>query len=613
MTAKSIPELDLLAPRDPALDDNSDAWPELSLSNVSVYLPNDPNTPASLLHASAYYPLTLTGALEPLPKEQAHLLRQPTLKRAPTIDVSEVKTYSYGQYENGDIGFWAAGKAGWHQIKPARSYRAVFNEMIEGVRTLYFLADAYRQPRRRGKGKISSQVAQLGHDELFAKMAAEMDGLAKSIELAQERIYKHREFLFSSMLSGKEGLDWSKNPMYLHLCTKFPGDYRIVSERLLGPQAKTRRPAKTSQQYARPPSVSSKTSSLKRKRGRPPKNRPNDAISIGSSSAASSAMNYAQLATEDARPAITPLTTLKASQRTRQDSSVSLASIAETPEQESQPKPLGTRQYRDRFYSGFTDCNCAIIGYSRLSSLNQHIDREHAGEVPARPASEDIATPMRDSDEEPPHRAQKGRSALRPKASKANKGAYGGGKAPIEMAGDSDDTAEQSRSPTAAGKRKFSEASNNRHRRRRSSKQDLDEGIDMASSPAPSDSSSAVAGAPTSPPSELARRLKHEPDQIQEDTWLCALDGCTHKVYLASKPDSQRLIREHYALHAYDDDQRVQMVKRLQEPSLPVNHLMERVRLQAKADGFPGSRYAGMGLGGANEVSRFPALPVLRY
>lgn len=114
-----------------------------------------------------------------------------------------------------------------------------------------------------------------------------------------------------------------------------------------------------------------------------------------------------------------------------------------------------------------------------------------------------------------------------------------------------------------------------------------------------SPSSEEVAGSPASDAvpgatdTELPLRLNHERDPIQEDTWVCALDGCTHKVYAASLPESQKLIREHYALHAYDDDDRVQMVKKLQAPSLPVNHLMEKVRIQARLEGFPGSRVAG--------------------
>ncbi|RMZ16423.1 hypothetical protein D0860_01034 [Hortaea werneckii] len=72
--------------------------------------------------------------------------------------------------------------------------------------------------------------------------------------------------------------------------------------------------------------------------------------------------------------------------------------------------------------------------------------------------------------------------------------------------------------------------------------------------PTPSTSSSSPPTSP--PPTSDPSQLNHTADPLQENTWTCALDGCTHKIYLASEPGSQRLIREHYKLHAYDDDER---------------------------------------------------------
>lgn len=146
----------------------------------------------------------------------------------------------------------------------------------------------------------------------------------------------------------------------------------------------------------------------------------------------------------------------------------------------------------------------------------------------------------------------------------------------------------------------------------------------MPSSPASSDAVSGADAAETPPPApadaseaDLAIRLNHHPDPLQQDTWICALEGCMHKVYLASKPDSQQLIKDHFRLHIFDDDERVKLVKKLQAPSLPVRHLMERVRLQAAVDGIgpstAGGSYVGPGgiLGSQVAGSRFPD-PVLR-
>ncbi|KAI7307059.1 hypothetical protein KC326_g7716, partial [Hortaea werneckii] len=119
--------------------------------------------------------------------------------------------------------------------------------------------------------------------------------------------------------------------------------------------------------------------------------------------------------------------------------------------------------------------------------------------------------------------------------------------------------------------------------------------------PTPSTSSSSP---PTSPPPPTSdpSQLSHTADPLQENTWTCALDGCTHKVYLASDPASQRLIRDHYKLHAYDDDERVRLVGRLQAPSLPVGHLMERVRLVARRrDGGRGEEDGSGEVGGGAE------------
>lgn len=149
------------------------------------------------------------------------------------------------------------------------------------------------------------------------------------------------------------------------------------------------------------------------------------------------------------------------------------------------------------------------------------------------------------------------------------------------------------------GKRKHAQEDSRRPHKRRSSESpdaededaeeeegggDDDEGIDIPASPADD--------------------VPDNPDPVQENTWVCALAGCTHKVYLSHLPASQKLIREHYALHAYDDDERVRMVKRLAQPSLPIGHLMEKVRGQARMEGFPDSTVA---------VSRFGDGVTQRY
>jgi hypothetical protein len=62
------------------------------------------------------------------------------------------------------------------------------------------------------------------------------------------------------------------------------------------------------------------------------------------------------------------------------------------------------------------------------------------------------------------------------------------------------------------------------------------------------------------------------------DVWHCPVDGCMHKTYAASEPSSQLLIARHSQTHDFDHDERVQLVRRMEAPYLPVNRLMDRVR-----------------------------------
>jgi hypothetical protein len=542
MTTKAIPEADILAPRDPALENNSDDWPEFELKDVRVNLPEDASQLTSLLDAAAHYPLTLTGHLEPLPKGQTHLQIQTTSKRAPLIEVTGVRTFSYGQFEDGNIGLWAGGKAGWFALKPARAYKSIWSGMVESVNTFYWIVDAYREKRRSGMGKTAQVLPDYTVEELFDKYADEVLEDAKGGKEAAQVIHEQRSFLLASMLAGKEGISWTKNPLYQHLSQQFPEDHALVKARLTGHAPPARN--------ARQASVNSEASNLKRKRGRPAKERSQDIAS------------------------------------TREESVTEETIGAE--ESQQTVKPAASRRSR------------------------------RGRESPSTETSEaETRTPLHNNNDAV-RKSMKGRSVLRPKAMKAGKSASKGGKAPVL---DFDDNTEEedlaALSPTAA-KRRHSHTKA-RGSNQRIPKHDVDEGIDIPSSPTtgdpPSTPSDVGAGAlddsdDEAPGTDLAVRLKHEPDPIQEDTWVCALDGCSHKVYQASQADSQRLIREHYALHAYDDDARVQLVKKLQHPSLPVGHLMERVRLQARTDGFPGSRSA---LEGANAHSRYRPLPQVRY
>lgn len=546
--ANLTPESDILAPRPPSLDDNTDEWNEFTLKNAYVHLPGDSSDTRSLLEASAGFPLTVVGQLEPLDEEDAHLYTQDPGRKQINLVLDKVTTFSYGLYNDGSYAIWAAGKAGWFELKPAKKYKPTFEGMTEAVGLLYFIADCYSNPRKKGKGKNAQILPNYTAAELFEKYAAEELG-STSAEDGLEKMYEHKGFLISSMIAGKEGLFWSSLPLYKHFYAKFPELFAEIRERLQAPIPTEKESRKSNHKRQ----ASEDTNSSVNKRGRKARGGPMDVISLDDSSEAGSARRGSKQKADELPelPRIGASKSKTASRRTRQNS------VAERTEEES--------------------------------------------------AEESVATPTKDdeTDEEIRLRSRKNKSSLRPRASKANKSAGRKGRKGPAAEEDEDDPDPPS-SPMAGKRKTTDEDTPARPPKRRNSRPHDDEGIDIPTSPSVSgDAENALTPeTPIGEPSELAIRALHIPDPVQEDTWVCALDGCIHKVYAASNPDSQKLIREHYKLHAFDEDERVQMVKKLAAPSLPTSHLLERVKMHAKEEAFPGSRQMS---------SRYPmTLPVLQ-
>ena len=552
--AKPLLETAVLVPRDPALDTRTDEWPEFDLTGVHVYLPGDVTATTSLLLASEHFPVTVIGQLEPPSRDNERLLLQTPHKKRPTIEIPEVRTFSYGQYTDGGIAIWAAGKAGWYTIRPARSYKAAFNEMVDAVQTFYFVADAYREPRRSTRGKKSTILPDFTAQELFEKYAIEVSGLTSDVSgEAAAKVYQHKDFLLSNMISGKENPSWTKNPLYLHLRGKFPEHFANIRRRLAGDTKPSDSVSLENKARRGSLQTMSSTSSSTRKRSRPKKVMDNtpDIISIASSSVEDRGAKTAPARKDGGNP---------------EGQAASLS--------KSQPKSVKNARRQP---------NTPVLALdSPLQSTEPEISNTPGESM--------------DSDEGASLRPQKGRSALRPKSSHGGKGVSRSSNVPDA---DEADPEELTKSPSrVAGKRKPKDSlGSERPPKTRNSRRDIDEGIDIPTSPSDAEDASPPSDSDlTDLPNHAdlpIRSLNHQPDPVQEDTWVCALDGCNHKVYAASKPESKKLIREHYALHAFDDDERVQMVKRLQAPSLPVRHLMEKVKQQAKIDGFPGSRLAG--------------------
>lgn len=77
------------------------------------------------------------------------------------IVLENVTHFAYGQHNDGEVGFWVAGKAGWFSISPAKGYKAIFNDVVEAIDLLYFLADRHQSKRRRKRRNWNPSVEYL--------------------------------------------------------------------------------------------------------------------------------------------------------------------------------------------------------------------------------------------------------------------------------------------------------------------------------------------------------------------------------------------------------------------------------------------------------------------
>ena len=71
-----------------------------------------------------------------------------------TVEIN-AQNFSYGQFDTGEVGIWAAGESGWFEIKPSRQYRPIYRDMTEAINILYFLADFYWQVKGKRRRTIT--------------------------------------------------------------------------------------------------------------------------------------------------------------------------------------------------------------------------------------------------------------------------------------------------------------------------------------------------------------------------------------------------------------------------------------------------------------------------
>ena len=65
------------------------------------------------------------------------------------IVLRNVNHFAYGVHQDGEVGVWAAGKAGWFALQPAKKYKKIYKDMMEAIDAYYFLSDRHN----KAKGK----------------------------------------------------------------------------------------------------------------------------------------------------------------------------------------------------------------------------------------------------------------------------------------------------------------------------------------------------------------------------------------------------------------------------------------------------------------------------
>ncbi|KAI9671469.1 MAG: hypothetical protein M1831_004378 [Alyxoria varia] len=196
MKRRVISETKVLKPVRPSLDE--DDWPQFLLNNAEVT--NVDGQLVNLLFANDNFPLTVTGRLERLGSTDQHLLRARDLLPA-TVQIDDVQHFSYGQFDSGDLAFWAAGQAGWFEMRPSRQYKNLYRDMSEAISILYFLSDLHGGQKIRSLGRFKPET-------VLSKYANDSANRCADSNHARTLFLKHKDVLLELMYQEKEGIKW---------------------------------------------------------------------------------------------------------------------------------------------------------------------------------------------------------------------------------------------------------------------------------------------------------------------------------------------------------------------------------------------------------------------
>lgn len=151
--------------------------------------------------------------------------------KAVELEILNVTRFSYGQTEDGEIVIWALGQAGWFELRPAKSYKDIYDEMEEAVQILYFATDIHEESRKNDSGPAAELIFQEASKkdssrygcEANKKQYAEDERFqCQDVAKAQRIFHKHRQFLIMCMLNQAQGIKWSNTPLFQYFRRQFP-------------------------------------------------------------------------------------------------------------------------------------------------------------------------------------------------------------------------------------------------------------------------------------------------------------------------------------------------------------------------------------------------------
>ncbi|PGH19431.1 hypothetical protein AJ80_03931 [Polytolypa hystricis UAMH7299] len=565
---------DVLRARDPSITDEND-WEEFALTDVKVLVPGKARY-ANVLSASVDNPVSVTGQLEIVEEDQEHLVLDDAY-RSRRVLIENVTHYAYGQHDDGEVGIWVAGEAGWFAINPARGYKPMFNEIVEAVDLLYFLADMHRQKGRRRK-KWNPKT-----DYLFDEYTRHTHGACEDAEEAAEVFYKHHVFLIDEMVRGRESIDWSSTPLYTQLHELYPDDF------------------KRSEEFV----------NAKKDEEEDPSDKDSDA--------STESHDGLELGKEQADTIFETILDMKESGMVSK-SQLNIKSVAETLlkryEMSDMDYALGLIKARARYILGMMgNAQPSNFDWSRRGIYKELKAAERAGGGQAYGA-----TPLNpralDSDSQPSSSPSaeesddeiaisKGRrrrvrtSILRPKLSSvpakragksAKKAAGRRNREPEEDSSDSEQDLEESMfiddtpSKPHGGHQLVHDALSTRINESTRSifsdsdatslrKTPMQETFDSITKP-----SSNHLDSENSP--SVSAAIPSIPDDLPRDTWVCAVQDCEKIIYKASSKRSKEAILDHSLVHAEDTQTKLSLVMAEQRHNVnvTVSHLLSRIR-----------------------------------